>query len=329
MDILFIGGTRFVGRAMAEEALARGHHVALFHRGRSGADLFPEAEHLLGDRHEDLDVVKGRTWDAVVDVCAYVPAEVHAVADAVADAGRYCYISSVSAYRMTGASKILEESPLLGPEDLDDPQTETVDWQTYGPLEAMCEAAALERFDERATIVRPTYVVGPYDTTDRFTYWVRRAASGGIMFAAGPADAPFQAIDVRDLGAFTIGLVEQGLAGAFNGVGPMFPITWADLLRACISASSASTSVRWADAEFLKERGVEIEVEFPMWAPPDEFEAMRADTSKSVAAGLELRPLADSIRDTFAWDVERGLPPLKDALTTEREAELLAAWRAR
>jgi 2'-hydroxyisoflavone reductase len=326
MRILFIGGTSFVGRGMAEAALAAGHEITLFHRGKTGADLFPEAEHVLGDRNSDLDRLADRTWDAAIDVCAYVPRQVREVSGTLGDAvDRYCYISSVSAFRPTGAAVVREDSPLWGEDDLEDPATETIDEQTYGPLEVLCEREAEAGFSGRALIVRPTYVVGPHDPTDRFTYWVRRAAEGDEILVPGPPEAPAQLIDARDLGSFTIGLLEGGESGPFIGAGPAQPITFAEMVAACMEAVVSEAMLIWVDPARLRSLGVEIETQLPIWTDPAEAELARCDPSKSIAAGLRYRPLADTIRDTLEWDRERGTPPLRDAITRERERELLDA----
>lgn len=326
MRILFIGGTSFVGRHMAEASLARGHDITLFHRGKTGAGLFPEAEHVLGDRDSDLARLEGQKWDAALDVCGYVPRQVRAAADVLANAVElYCYVSSASAYRPSGADVVREDSPLFGEEDLQDPDTEVVDGQTYGPLEALCEREAERGFSGRALVVRPTYVVGPYDPTDRFTYWVRRAARGDEILVPGPPEAPAQLIDARDLGAFTIGLIERGETGPFNGVGPAQPITFAEMVAECMDAVGSEAMLVWTDPVRLRSLGVEIERELPLWHEPADYEVCRCDPSKSVGAGLRFRPMAETIRDTHAWDQERGAPPLRDTLTSEREREVLNA----
>jgi 2'-hydroxyisoflavone reductase len=324
--ILFIGGTSFVGRHMAEAAAERGHDVTLFHRGVTGADVLPGSEHVLGDRNADLGRLSGRSWDVAIDVCAYVPREVRAAAEALSEAvERYCYISSVSAYRLTGAQVVREDSPLLGEDDLEDPQTEVVDRQTYGPLEALCEKEAAAGFAGRALIVRPTYVVGPHDPTDRFTYWVRRAALGDQILVPGPPEAPIQLIDARDLGAFTIGLIEQGETGVFNGVGPSAPISFAEMVAACMEAVVSEAMLVWVDPVRLRALGVDIERHLPLWSDREGWELRRCDPTKSLDAGLRFRPLAETIRDTLAWDRERGTPPFRDAMTPEREREVLTA----
>ena len=326
MRILFIGGTSFVGRHMAEAAVARGHDVTLFHRGKTGIDLFPEAEHVLGDRDTDLSALGGQKWDAAIDVSGYVPRQVRASAGVLAEAVElYCYISSASAYRPSGADVVREDSPLFGEEDLEDPGTEVVDDQTYGPLEVLCEREAEAGFPGRALVVRPTYVVGPHDPTDRFTYWVRRAALGDEILVPGPPEAPAQLIDARDLGRFTIGLVEHGETGPFNGVGPAQPITFAEMVAECLDAVGRESMLVWADPARLRSLGVEIESELPFWHEPADYEVCRCDPSKSIAAGLRFRPMLETIRDTLEWDRERGIPPLRGTITSARERELLNA----
>jgi len=325
MRLLFIGGTSFVGRHMAARALYRGHDVTLFHRGETGRDLFPEARHVFGDRVRDLSLLSGETWDAAVDVCAYVPREIRQAATVLSGAvGLFCYVSTTDVYEPTGAETVLESSPLRGGSDLGDPAAEDVTDETYGPLKAVCEREAEAAFS-RVLIVRPTYVIGPFDSSDRFTYWARRGAAGGEILAPGPPDAPVQLIDARDLAAFTIGLVEGGATGAFNGVSPA--ITFGEMLSTCLAADDAAPT--WVDADFLRENGVDVEDELPIWGPPEGYGLSRCDASKSIANGLVLRPLAETAHDTAAWDRERGLPPLDGPLVPSREKELLDAWRAR
>jgi nucleoside-diphosphate-sugar epimerase len=322
--ILFVGGTSFVGRHMAEAAVARGHDITLFHRGRTGGELFPDAEHVLGDRDADLNVLAGQKWDAAIDVCGYVPRQIRTAAGVLGNAVElYCYVSSVSAFLPTGAEVIREDSPLYGERDLEDPSTEVIDEKTYGPLEALSEREATAGFPGRALIVRPTYVVGPYDPTDRFTYWVRRAAVGNEILVPGPPEAPAQLIDARDLGSFTIGLVERGETGPFLGVGPASSITFAEMVASCMESVGSEAMLVWADPARLTSLGVHIETELPLWHEPADYELCRCDPSTSIGAGLRFRPIAETVRDTLAWDQERGTPPLRGTLTPEREREVL------
>jgi 2'-hydroxyisoflavone reductase len=327
MNLAFIGGTQFVGRYMVEAALVHGHRVTVFHRGQTNPGLFPDVEHVQGDRSVDLARLAGRRFDALIDVCAYLPREVEqAVVELGANIGRYLYVSSVSAYRPSPLGTLAEDSPLLGAVDLDDPSSEVINDDTYGPFEALCEDAALAGFGDRTIILRPTFVVGPHDPSDRFTYWVRRIATGGPVIAAGPADAPIQLIDGRDLGAFAVTLIEAGAHGAFNGVGPAGPITWAGLLDATVTeVGRPDTRIVWADPDQLHANNVDLDVPagFPMWAPAELSEMLRASPAKALAAGLHLRPLDETITDIRRWDQARGLPPLETGLSDRVHDELL------
>ena len=327
MKLLVIGGTRFSGRALTERALARGHEVTLFHRGTSGADLFPEAEHVLGDREEGLEPLGDREFDAVVDMCGYVPRSVGSAVERLRGAGWYGYISSISAFASFDEPGMTEASPLHGPPF---PDTEEITETTYGPLKVACEREVTAAFGDRAALIRPGYIVGPHDPTDRFTYWIRRGATGGTMLAPGPADQPIQFVDARDLGAFVLRLAESATGGAFNVVHPAGSTTLAALIEEARAAAGADTAVTWADGEWLGERlGEEKYEAFPLWVP-EEAGSHLFDPSHAIAAGLDNRPVAETVRDTLEWDRTREQTwPMAAGLSPDREAELLAAWRAR
>lgn len=326
MRILTVGGTRFFGRAFVENAAERGHHVTVFHRGESEPPEAAGVEHVHGDRGEDLSMLAGREWDAVLDTCAFVPRHVRELATAIGERiGRYALVSSLSVHPDDLPVGATEQTPTHGPPF---PQTEDVTEETYGPLKVACEVAAADAFGDRLLVIRPGYIVGPHDPTDRFTWWVRRAAAGGEMLAAGPPDAPIQGIDARDLAAFVLDRLEADDSGTYGVVGPAEPATTADVVGAARTAVAADTSFVWADEEWVRGLGAEHETWFPMWHPHlPGFHAY--DASRATAAGLRPRPFEQTIADTIAWDRERGLPPLKAGLTPERERELLAAWRAR
>lgn len=325
MKILAIGGTRFFGRAFVEEAARRGHEVTVFHRGESEPADLTDVDHLHGDRRAGLDALDRGSWDAVLDTCAFVPREVGELAKAIGDrVGHYTLVSSLSVHSddlPVGAS---EDTPTLQPPP---PQTEEVTDETYGPLKVACEIEAAGAFDGRCLVIRPGYIVGPHDPTDRFTYWVRRAAAGGEMLAAGPPEAPIQGIDARDLGIFVLDRIEASDTDTYGVVGPAQPATTAGVLQAARSAGAAETSFVWADQEWVLGLGDRHETWFPMWHPHlPGFHAY--DPAKATAAGLRPRPFEDTIADTLAWDRERGFPPLKAGLTAGKEEELLSAWRA-
>jgi 2'-hydroxyisoflavone reductase len=327
--ILIIGGTRFVGRHIAAAALDRGHEVTLFHRGRSGAGLFPEATHLLGDRDGDLTILGQGRWDATVDVCAYVPRQVHALAAALdGRGGHYAFISSLSVYANPQPALFGEDAPLI---ELPDPTVEEVTDATYGGLKVLCERAAVDRFGAGTLLVRPTYVVGPFDHSGRFTWWVRRIARGGEVLAPEPRDAPIQVVDARDQATWVVELVEQGAGGAFNAVAPAPPFSFADLLREIVAAAGPpGTTLTWVERPFLLEAGLD-DLSLPMWPggdPAGMFEA--ADPRRAFESGLAPRPLAQTIRETLEQDRAEPLPLRPGVgIAPEREAGLLARWHAR
>ena len=326
MRILTIGGTRFFGRAFVEETARRGHEVAVFHRGESEPAGLADVEHLHGDRTRGLDVLGGRSWDAVLDTCAFVPRAIREVEGAMGDLiGHYTLVSSLSVHPDDLPVGATEDTSTYPPPF---PDTEDVTDETYGPLKVACEAEAAARFAGRLLVIRPGYIVGPQDPTDRFTYWVRRAADGGEMLAAGPLDAPIQGIDARDLGTFALDRIEAADTGTYGVVGPAEPVTTFSVLESARTAAGADTSFVWAEPEFVLGLGDQHETWFPMWHPHlPGFHSY--DAGKATAAGLRPRPFDETIADTLAWDRERGRPPLAAGMTAEKERELLDAWRAR
>jgi len=314
MRLLVLGGTEFVGRHIVEAAVASGHGVTVFHRGRTEPGDLPPVEHVHGDRDGGLGALAGRTFDAVVDVCGYQPRVVRLSVGALADAvERYCFISSESVYAEPLPPVVTEEAPLATLGAAEGP------WGWYGPLKVLCERVVTARFGERALLVRPGYVVGPHDPTDRFTSWVRRVARGGAILAPGDGSDHVQFVDGRDLGAFVVRLLEQGASGPFNVDGP--PMTMAELLAAIARACGTAPRVVWLPPELVRER--HLEEAFPMWEGPA-LGASVIDTSRARAAGLVTRPVEETVADTLAWDRARGLPPLRAGLDPEREARLLA-----
>jgi len=325
VKLLVIGGTHFVGRTVVGDAVARGHGVTVFHRGPAEPDGFPEVEHLHGDRDGGLDVLRGRSWDAVLDTCGYVPRVVRASAQLLSDAvGRYAFVSTLSVYPDDTPAGADEATPTQRPPLTDD---EDVTNETYGPLKVGCEMEAQGAFPGRCLVLRPGYIVGPHDPSDRFTYWVRRAAAGGEMLAPGPPDEALQVVDVRDLAAFTVDHLEAGTSDVFGVAGPAAPFTWADALVSMVETTGAGTGLTWVEERFLQERVRDQDGELPLWdiAYPG---LHRFDPSKAIAAGLRHRAFADTVSDTAAWDRDRDRGPLKAGLTPERERDLLDAWLA-
>lgn len=331
MRTLIIGGTAFVGRHITQAALAAGHDVTLFNRGRTGADLFPQATHLVGDRDSDLSALADGEWDATIDMCAYFPRQVSELATALGGrggrrgrGGHHVFISSTSAYRTPVAPGFTESAPLA---ELDDPATEEITDETYGGLKVACERTAMELYGPDATtIVRPTYVIGPYDRSYRFTWWVERIAAGGTVLAPGnPAD-PIQVIDARNMATWIVALAARSVTGVFHAVSPEPPFGFGDLLIE-ISAAVAppGTELSWVSSEFLLADGVG-ESDLPLWPGGDsESDINAADPAAAYATGLSPRPIRQSAADVHA---SVHTPP-GTGLTREREAELLARWAAR
>jgi 2'-hydroxyisoflavone reductase len=318
MRLLVLGGTKFLGRAVVEEALARGHEVTLFNRGQTNPELFPDARKIRGDRTEDLGALAEGSWDAAIDMATFLPRVVRISTGALRDSvERYVYVSSISAYADQSVPPV-EGNPVAL---LADPDSESI--EDYGALKARCEQIVEDAFGRRALVIRPGLIVGPHDPTDRFTYWPRRIAKGGRVLAPGPPDAPVQFIDVRDLGAWVVHATESELDGIYNATGET--LTFERFLEECLRVAGDAEIV-WVDGQRLAEAGVGEWMELPLWIASPEYAAThRADVSKAVAAGLRFRPLAETIRDTLAWDAEREWPPAEGVgLTPTRERELLA-----
>ncbi|MGH2529629.1 MAG: epimerase [Actinomycetota bacterium] len=333
MKLLVIGGTRFVGRHAVERAVERGHEVTVFHRGGSEpGEGFPDVEHVHGDRDGGLSALKDRTWDAALDTCGYVPRVVRRSArlPGIA-AGHYTFVSSLSVYPDHVDLGATEATPGHGPPF---PDTEEITGESYGPLKVACEREVQGAFPGRALIVRPGFIVGPYDPIDRFSYWVRRAAMGGEMLAPEPADLRVQLVDVRDLVAFVVDHAEAGTGDVFNVTGPDGVLTMRELLEACVAAGDADTETIWVGQAFLRQRGLHEGGEhgweqLPYWYP--EVAGFSGfDVSKALGAGLRFRPLAETIAHTLAWDRTRGQTwPMGAGITPEAERALLDAWRER
>jgi nucleoside-diphosphate-sugar epimerase len=318
--ILVLGGTSFLGRALVDAALTRGHEVTLFNRGRTNPRLYPEVERLIGDRAGDLVPLRGRSWDAVIDTCGYVPNVVSASLEALSSSGLYCFVSSISVYADFSVP-VDESSELAEVGDLPDDQ---VTDESYDALKALCQRAVTEAFGDRSIVVRPGLITGPHDPTGRFTYWPHRVVRGGEVLAPAPPEKQIQSIDVRDLGAWIVSVYEAEVKGVFNATHPGF--TWRELLDACRSVARSDAAVTWVSPEFLAEREVGQWMELPLWIrDPKLAYADRVDVSRARAAGLGLRPLEDAVRGAL----EQAGTTDTAGLAPEREAALLAEWHAR
>jgi 2'-hydroxyisoflavone reductase len=331
LRILILGGTGFIGPHQVSYALGRGHSLTLFNRGRTAPGLFPEVEQLRGDRATgDLEELGGgREWDVVMDNSATDPRWVREAAQFLTDrAERYIFISTQSVYTSRAGIGMDETAP-VGRPDL--PKEE---WTGYGPSKALSEEEAERAFPGRATIVRPSLIVGPGDGTDRWTYWPVRVHRGGNVAVPGTPQDPMQFIDARDLSEWIVRLAEDGIAGVFNAVGPAAPLTSAEMFYGLRAVTSTPVSFTWVDADFLREMGVRAWSDMPAWQVPRGSTAgfARMSNARALAAGLTFRPLADTARDTLEWFLSQ--PPerqasLRAGLSPERERWLLAAWRVR
>jgi 2'-hydroxyisoflavone reductase len=332
MRLLILGGTVFLGRALTDVALARGHRVTHVHRGRSRPSD-PRVETLLRDREEVpflRDVDPARAWDAVVDTSGYLPQVVARSVEALRDrVAVYAFVSSISAYASFEAPGFDEGAPLQpDPDPLPDKMTP----ELYGALKAACERVVLRGYGERALLVRPGLIVGPHDPSDRFTYWPWRIAQGGRFVAPGRPGRPIQFIDARDIADWTIAMLESSRGGTFQVNGPDRPLTMAELVEGCRAVACNDSSPVWISDEALLEREVRPWSEIPLWIPEGDAEHrgfMAASLDRALAHGLKIRSLGETIADTLRWARERPAShEWKAGLSREREAALLDhIWR--
>jgi 2'-hydroxyisoflavone reductase len=300
MRILVLGGTSFVGRAIVADALEHGADVTIFTRGRTGTDLFPGVRRALGDRDTGaLDALREGSWDAVVDVSAYRSREVNQAMAALGDrVGRYLLISSHAVYTVDGVPAGNDEDTPLRPALLD---AKVLSNDTYGPCKVACEEAVVSRYGDRATIVRPGKVAGPYDNQNTFTYWVRTTAAGGRVELPGDPEQPTQIIDSRDLARLVVRLLADDRPGAYNAVGPAEPTTLGGLLSTCARVAGSQIEVVPV-AEIPS---------FPLVRPRSAWTTQQRSSARARAAGMPATALERTAADVLAWDRERGRPPFE------------------
>ncbi len=326
--LLILGGTMFLGPALVESARKLGYTITLFNRGKTNPQLFPDVEKLHGNRDGDLKSLVGRRWDAVVDTSGYVPRVVRDSATLLKDSGHYVFISTISVYS-DNSKPGADETAAVG--KIANEKDEKVTGESYGPLKALCEQAAMDAMPGKTTVIRPGLIVGPMDPSDRFTYWPVRVKRGGEVLAPGTPADPVQFVDVRDLADFALHTVEAKTFGTFHVTGPAKELGMDGLLDSCKSVSKSDAKFTWVPADFLAEQKVAPWSDMPVWVPPigDSAGFARSNISKALKAGLVFRPLDVTLRDTLAW--WDTLPAarrekLKSGLTAAREAEVLAAW---
>jgi 2'-hydroxyisoflavone reductase len=335
LKVLVLGGTRFLGRHLVGALLARHHEVTLFNRGRTAPGRFAQVEEIHGDREGGagaLAAVAARRWDAVIDTCGYLPRIVRATCDALREATpSYVFVSSISVYADFSGPDLTEQAPLA---TLADPLNEDVAAH-YGALKAACEQEVQAAFGERAFLVRPGLIVGPFDPTGRFTYWPQRIAAGGEVLAPGEPAAPVQFIDVRDLAEWIVRALTRGPGGAYNATGPASPLSFGAFLAACQKtlAVDPPAALTWCSERFLLDHGAAPWTGLPLWVPAAERGIHQVSIQRALDAGLSFRPLATTIADTLAWSRSPQSLPAAGAhadvgLSPDREAELLRAWHA-
>jgi 2'-hydroxyisoflavone reductase len=336
MRLLILGGTWFLGRTLAEQAIAAGWQVTTFSRGRSGHDV-PGAEAIRGDRQEPSDIARlaeAGPWDAVVDASGQIPAVVAASAQALRPrAARYVYLSTVNAYQGWPDELLTDDSPVYepGPEEIAamvgaaEGMAPAVE---YGALKATCELAARQRFGDDCLILRPGVVLGPYEYVGRLPWWLNRMSRGGQVLAAGDPRRPIQPVDVRDLAAFILRAAERGLSGAMNVAAPIGHSTYGEMLAACREVTGGTAELIWVEDHWLSDQDVTPWTEIPLWrtAPG----AWNVSSARAEAAGLSCRPLRDTVADTWAW-MQQEEPMAHEradeiGIDPAKEQRLLDAW---
>lgn len=339
MKLLILGGTRFVGRHLVTAALERDHEVTLFNRGTYSVEWPRAVETIHGDRNSDLARLQGRRWDAVVDTCGILPRSVRAAAEVLSDAvERYIFISSQSAYGDVSVQGVDETAPLktLSSEELEHANKIDTSGQPsygalYGGLKALCERAVAEVMPGRVLVLRPGLIVGPYDYTDRFTYWVARVARGGEVLAPGRPERLVQFIDARDLGEWTLQMIEAGATGIYNVNRPPQVLTMGSVLDECKLLSGSDARFTWVSEAFLQQEKVFAWSDMPLWLPEEDAPQLKGfmfiNCDKAVAAGLRFRMLGDTIRDTLNWHKTTTVSAgMKAGIDSKQEEELLRKW---
>jgi 2'-hydroxyisoflavone reductase len=330
--LLILGGTGFIGPHLTKEALRLGWKVTHFNRGKRAPDGVADVETLIGDRNGQIESLRGRKWDVVIDDTGQIPKSVKMSADLLAPNVGYClFISSISAY--VSFAKPNDENSPVG--HLSDPNIDKTTDETYGPMKALCEQYSMEAFKGRASVVRPGYIVGPLDGSDRFTYWPVRASKGGEMMAPGTAHDPIQIIDVRDLSAWMMRLAQERTTGYFNAISPPRAFTMGDVIKASLHASrAAGAKVTWVPEGFLATQWKVADLDFPPWSPMsgETAGASLTSTARAQKAGLKIRPIQETVTDTLAWF--QTLPPerqakLRAGIDPQKEADVLKAWHAK
>lgn len=352
LSLLILGGTGFIGPHHVNAAVARGHKVSVFNRGKSDADLPAGVERLVGDRTNDLEAIKNRDWDAVLDLAVYVPSWVRSLGEALKGRVKhYTYISTESVYEIPEGSTatITEDSPVRvykGP----DPFTLTSPGDQYGAVKVLCEREAEKQFPGKTLVLRPDYIVGPGDPQGHLVYWPTRMQKGGEILVAGSPATPAQFVDIRDMAAWAIRMIEQGATGTYNTIGPVTPMTFGDILAASSAITSTSPKLTWVPASFVSKQPDSASLgRTAFWSADNYGNRSRLSNARAVAKGFKTRPYKESVADTFSWFTQQPADEQAKLLRQvkkkedgsgydvtnipwpaylEREKEVLAAWKA-
>ncbi len=328
MNILILGGTQFVGKHITAASLKNNHNVTLFNRGKTSSEKIEGVTYLIGDRDGNLEALKGKKFDAVIDVCGYLPRVVKQSAEFLKElVPHYVFISTISVYDHGYGEPIDIDSPLA---TLEDESVEEITGETYGGLKVLCEDEVLEVYEENSTIIRPGYIVGPDDHTDRFGYWIRKVAEGGEMLVPENDDQPMQFIDVRDLAEWTVKLTEKKQAGIYNAVGPNEKLTLADLLIRMQKHFNSDSQFVKVSKEFIDENEISV-TDFPMlfsFKDAAHYNFMEIDPSASISQGLTHRTVEDTIKASYAYIKSLSFAyEFKCGLSDKRHGDLLKKWK--
>ena len=340
MKILIIGGTKFLGRHLINAALKRNHTVTLFNRGKYSIENFENVEQIHGDRNFDLEKLTAQNWDAVIDTCGYLPNAVNTAVEVLKEkSGQYVLISSISSYSDFSQPNFDENAPLAKLNDEQLKRADEIDvmgeisgftlGDLYGGLKVLCESAVATAMPNRHLIIRAGLIVGAYDTTDRFTYWVDRVARGGEILAPGNPNRFIQFIDAFDLARWIVKMIERQTSGIFNATGKPYELTMEKLLSEIKIISQSDAKFTWVSEKFLNENNIWAWSEMPLYLPESDEESkgfLLANIDKALESGLELRPINETIKDVLAWSKSKT-GALKAGITAEREIELLQKWR--
>jgi 2'-hydroxyisoflavone reductase len=329
VKILIIGGTRLLGRHIVESALGRGYEITLFNRGITNPDIFTDIETIHGDRDGGLGPLKGRKWDTVIDTSGYFPRVVSQAVDLLREStDTYVFLSTVAVYDDLSQLGLKENAPLA---TTDDPTFEEIVGESYGALKALCEKSVRKAFKKRALIIRSGLLVGPYDPSDRFSYWVNRIARGGRVLAARPKNFQVQFIDARDLAGWILDMAAGKKSGTYNAIGPGQKTTMEIFLKEINNILGNKAKLVWVNKRFILDNGVKHWTDLPIWiADKKEVGMLAVDNAKALKAGLTFRPFDKTVIDTLKWLKTRPKGyRWKNGLSIKREKELIKKWGRR